>query len=430
MALLAASGLWLGAALAQPALDDSAIRATVTQQLQEDPGVRPRAIEVVVDEGIVTLRGQVDSLLAAARAVRLAETLKGVRAVVDRLTISPDNPRRGEALRQRVAQALADSPYLEAHQIDVAVDGSRVTLEGTADSWQQKQLIGYLAKGVGGVTALDNRVAIDYQLRRSDGEIAAEIRAALRWDRLVDGGDLKVEVDRANVTLSGSVASAAEKRRARLDAWVSGVDTVDVDEVRVDYWTREPRLRTGKYTAVTDSEVAEALVAAYRRHPMIDAEAVDVEVKDGTALLQGEVVTLAAKRAAADTARHTVGVRRVDNQLTIRRRTVEAGATDEIGPQGSLERGLDAVVEGLVAVILPAARAQTAGEQPAGDQRADTPGENLTTQDIEAGNRPSTFILYQRLTPHTLGSLLALYEHKVFVQGVLWNINSFDQWGV
>ncbi|MGF1526590.1 MAG: glucose-6-phosphate isomerase, partial [Candidatus Competibacterales bacterium] len=47
-----------------------------------------------------------------------------------------------------------------------------------------------------------------------------------------------------------------------------------------------------------------------------------------------------------------------------------------------------------------------------------------------AGNRPSTFILYQRLTPHTLGSLLALYEHKVFVQGVLWNINSFDQWGV
>jgi glucose-6-phosphate isomerase len=35
-----------------------------------------------------------------------------------------------------------------------------------------------------------------------------------------------------------------------------------------------------------------------------------------------------------------------------------------------------------------------------------------------------------RLTPHSLGSLLALYEHKVFCQGVIWNINSFDQWGV
>ena len=47
-----------------------------------------------------------------------------------------------------------------------------------------------------------------------------------------------------------------------------------------------------------------------------------------------------------------------------------------------------------------------------------------------AGNRPSTTILYRQLTPRTLGMLIAMYEHKVFVQGVLWGINSFDQWGV
>ena len=46
------------------------------------------------------------------------------------------------------------------------------------------------------------------------------------------------------------------------------------------------------------------------------------------------------------------------------------------------------------------------------------------------GNRPTTSILYQKLTPHTLGSLIALYEHKIFVQGIIWGINSFDQWGV
>ncbi|MEK0085345.1 glucose-6-phosphate isomerase [Benzoatithermus flavus] len=49
---------------------------------------------------------------------------------------------------------------------------------------------------------------------------------------------------------------------------------------------------------------------------------------------------------------------------------------------------------------------------------------------IFPGNRPSTSILYRELTPHRLGSLIALYEHKIFVQGVVWNINSFDQWGV
>ena len=46
------------------------------------------------------------------------------------------------------------------------------------------------------------------------------------------------------------------------------------------------------------------------------------------------------------------------------------------------------------------------------------------------GNRPSTMLLLDELTPETLGSLIALYEHKVFVQGVIWGINSFDQWGV
>ena len=47
-----------------------------------------------------------------------------------------------------------------------------------------------------------------------------------------------------------------------------------------------------------------------------------------------------------------------------------------------------------------------------------------------AGNRPSTTILADRLTPETLGKPVALYEHSVFTQGVIWNINSFDQWGV
>ena len=47
-----------------------------------------------------------------------------------------------------------------------------------------------------------------------------------------------------------------------------------------------------------------------------------------------------------------------------------------------------------------------------------------------AGNRPSNSFLLPQLTPRTLGSLIALYEHKIFVQGVIWQINSFDQMGV
>ncbi len=54
----------------------------------------------------------------------------------------------------------------------------------------------------------------------------------------------------------------------------------------------------------------------------------------------------------------------------------------------------------------------------------------LAPHRVIPGNRPSTTILLDELSPYTLGALIALYEHKIFVQGVLWDINSYDQWGV
>ena len=56
--------------------------------------------------------------------------------------------------------------------------------------------------------------------------------------------------------------------------------------------------------------------------------------------------------------------------------------------------------------------------------------EKLLPFKVFEGNRPTNSILIKEITPHTLGSLIAMYEHKIFVQGVIWNINSFDQWGV
>lgn len=54
----------------------------------------------------------------------------------------------------------------------------------------------------------------------------------------------------------------------------------------------------------------------------------------------------------------------------------------------------------------------------------------LAPHKASPGNKPSSTLLLPELSPYYLGALIALYEHKVFVQGVLWQINSFDQWGV
>jgi glucose-6-phosphate isomerase len=62
--------------------------------------------------------------------------------------------------------------------------------------------------------------------------------------------------------------------------------------------------------------------------------------------------------------------------------------------------------------------------------RAEGTKEDLVPHRVFSGNRPTNSILIEKLTPHALGALVALYEHKVFVQGIVWDVNSFDQWGV
>jgi glucose-6-phosphate isomerase len=56
--------------------------------------------------------------------------------------------------------------------------------------------------------------------------------------------------------------------------------------------------------------------------------------------------------------------------------------------------------------------------------------EELVPHKTFPGNRPTNSFLYPKLTPNVLGSLIALYEHKIFTQGAIWDVNSFDQWGV
>ena len=71
------------------------------------------------------------------------------------------------------------------------------------------------------------------------------------------------------------------------------------------------------------------------------------------------------------------------------------------------------------------------------EAEAELQAEGLSVEEIQAllpykifpGNKPTNTIMFRTLDPRTMGMLIAMYEHKIFVQGVIWNINSFDQWG-
>ena len=83
----------------------------------------------------------------------------------------------------------------------------------------------------------------------------------------------------------------------------------------------------------------------------------------------------------------------------------------------------------LMANVFAQAEALAFGKTAEDVKKEGTP-DALVPHRVFEGNRPSSVILAERLTPHTLGALIALYEHSVFVQGTIWQINSFDQWGV
>jgi glucose-6-phosphate isomerase len=83
----------------------------------------------------------------------------------------------------------------------------------------------------------------------------------------------------------------------------------------------------------------------------------------------------------------------------------------------------------LLANVLAQAEALAFGKTPEQVRAEGTP-EALVPHRVFDGNRPSNVIMSERLTPEILGKLVALYEHSVFTQGVIWNIDSFDQWGV
>lgn len=329
-AALAVTGLTLSMALPAPAvgandpglserdLSDADIRQAVDAQLLLSRGVPVNRIDVSVQRGIVTLGGTVDNILAADRAVRVARMVKGVRSVVDRIRVEPRVERTDARLQQAISDALTDDPATDAWEVGVGAEDGHVTLVGTVDSWHEKQLATRIAKGVAGVRSIDNDLAIEYDAERSDSEIEAEIQRILMWDARVDDGLIEVEVTDGEVKLSGTVGSAYERSLAIGDAWAMGVESVDAEDLKVQWWARDEMLARDRFADVGDEEIRQAVQDALLFDPRVASFRPEVRVEDGVVTLSGVVDNLKAKRSAAQTAANTRGVWRVKNHLKVR----------------------------------------------------------------------------------------------------------------
>ncbi len=312
--------LILGAAL--PALGqaytDQDITDAVEDEIVTDPAVQLHNVLVSTDQGVVTLTGSTNNLLAKQRAERIAATVKGVRAVVNQIKVDPAVSRTDSEVAADVNDALLYDPATESYEVDVTVDNGIVTLGGTVDSWQEKQLAEKVAASVRGVQGTKNNIEVEYEADRTDREIQAEIDKALQFDVLIDDALVTVSVDDGAVNLEGIVGSTSEKTRAISEAWVAGVHSVDGSDLEVKRWARDEDLRGDKYVDKTAEEIKAAVQDALLYDPRVFSFKVNAtEVEGGTVTLRGTVDNLKAKRAAAETARGVVGVNRVENRIRV-----------------------------------------------------------------------------------------------------------------
>ncbi len=319
--LMVFAGLYLagiGTAADVKDVDDKDITNHIEIEMWTDQAVPSNAIDIKTQDGVVTLSGSVDNILAKERAEKIAEVTVGVIAVVNQIKVIPPVMRDDNDIKKAVKDALLQDPATESYEVNVKVDDGVVKLTGTVDSWQEKQLCATVTKAVKGVIDIDNKIDIDYKTERSDYEIEQEVKQRLANDIRVDDALIEVSVKDGRVMLDGTVGSLQEKNRASADAWVSGVRSVQTDDLQIKWWARDDMRRKDLYVSRSDKAIKEAVRNAFLYDPRVFSFNIGVYVNHGIVTLSGVVDNLEAKNAAEQDARNTMGVTQVTNHIKVR----------------------------------------------------------------------------------------------------------------
>ena len=209
-------------------------------------------------------------------------------------------------LKQHVQNALDWEPSVDAKDIGVSVDEGVVTLRGNVASYAEKIAAERVALRVYGVKAVANdlvvRLVSSYQ--RTDTEIAQAALAALKWHTVVPDDRVTVTVKEGWITLAGTLDWQYQKdAAARAVRDLTGVKAV-TNDIRV-----QPHVKT--------TDVRDKIEAAFKRSAEIDARRVNVTAQDGKVILSGNVHSWAERQEAERAAWSAPGVSQVDDRLSI-----------------------------------------------------------------------------------------------------------------
>jgi osmotically-inducible protein OsmY len=211
-------------------MTDKELKQHVLNALDWEPGLNASDIGISVDEGVVTLRGNVSSYTERVIAERVALRVFGVKAVANDLAVHvPSHAERTDTeIAQVAAAAVKWNTMVPCDQVTLAVTNGHLTLKGTVDWQYQKDAAARSVRDLTGVKGFTNDIVVKPRVKTID--VREKIEEALKRSAEVDARRINVTAEDGKVILRGNVHSWTERQAAARAAWAApGVTQVEDD---------------------------------------------------------------------------------------------------------------------------------------------------------------------------------------------------------
>ncbi|TFF84942.1 BON domain-containing protein [Candidatus Heimdallarchaeota archaeon] len=214
-----------------------------------------------------------------------------------------------EEIKKKLTDQLYWDTRVDASDIDIDVNGSSVTLSGKVPNYSAKQSAVLDAWNISGVSNVNNNIKVKFPPKFTipdDKNIKEYTNSLIKWNTSIDESDVDIEVNKGEITLSGTVTSYYEKTRAE----EISSDVLGVREVHNE-------LTVVPTDDILDKIVAENIVDAMDRNFLVDPEKFTVTVEKGIVTVTGEVPNYTTYKEAMSCIEHTNGVIDVQDNIRI-----------------------------------------------------------------------------------------------------------------